>query len=166
MWLLVKNVLFTLVVPGTTAVLVPYWILERRATPPPAAWGPAQLAAVPLGLVGLALYLACLWQFAHRGRATPAPIDAPRILVVEGPYRYVRNPMYLGVVGVILAWALGFESGELAIYAAAFFLVVHLFVVTYEEPTLRRTFGSSYDAYRDAVRRWVPGRPYRSGTEA
>lgn len=161
MRLLLKNVLFTLVVPGTVGVLLPYLIVSDRAPAIPRSWGVAQLAAVAVALLGLAVYLACIWQFAHRGRATPAPIDAPKVLVARGPYRYVRNPMYLGVLLWILAEALFFEAGVLVLYAGVFLLVVHLFIVFYEEPTLRRKFGSSYDAYREAVPRWVPRKPGR-----
>lgn len=161
MWLLLKNLLFTLVVPGTTAVLLPYLILERRTGFRPPSWGVAQIAAVPLALLGLFIYLACAWEFARRGRATPAPLDAPRVLVVQGLYRYVRNPMYLGVLLFILAESIFNESGVLALYATGFFLLVHLFTVLYEEPTLQRKFGGSYAAYRRSVRRWVPGRPFR-----
>lgn len=160
MWLLLKNLVFTLVAPGTAAVLVPYLVVSRSPTSDVGAWGWPQWAAVPVALAGVLVYGRCVWDFAHRGRGTPAPIDAPRGLVVEGLYRYVRNPMYLGVLLVILAQALFFESRALAGYAAAFFATVHLFTVLYEEPTLRRRFDGSYERYRRSVRRWIPGRPY------
>jgi protein-S-isoprenylcysteine O-methyltransferase Ste14 len=163
MWLLLKNLLFTLIVPGTMAVLLPYLLLGPRTPSRPPSWGAAQFAAVPVALVGLSIYVACVWEFARRGRATPAPVDAPRVLVVQGLYRYVRNPMYLGVLLFILAQAIFHVSGVLGLYAAAFLLVVHLFTVLYEEPALQRQFGGSYDTYRRSVRRWVPGRPFRPG---
>lgn len=119
-----------------------------------------QFVAAPLALLGLSIYTACAWEFARRGSATPAPFDAPRVLVVQDLYRYVRNPMYLGVLLFMLAETIFYESGVLALYAAASFLVVHPFTVVCEEPTLQRKFGSSYDAYRQSVRRWVPGRPF------
>jgi protein-S-isoprenylcysteine O-methyltransferase Ste14 len=91
-------------------------------------------------------------------RGTPAPIDAPKELVVKGPYRYVRNPMYVGVLLAILGEAVYYETLLLVVYAAAAFLVVHTFVTTYEEPTLQRLFGEAYGRYRRRVGRWVPRR--------
>jgi protein-S-isoprenylcysteine O-methyltransferase Ste14 len=165
MWLLIKVVLFTIVVPGTVAGMLPYWVWSRNASPFPTRWGGPQIAAIPFILIGLAIYIRCAWDFAHRGRGTPAPIDAPRVLVVEGLYRYVRNPMYLGVLLVIYGWALLLQSTPVAIYATGWFVVVHAFVVWYEEPTLNRTFGQSYESYRNNVRRWLPGKAYHgSGT--
>jgi len=159
--LLLKNILFTVLVPGTAVVLLPYLVLgpSGRSTPEP--WGAPQLAAVPLAAAGLLIYLSCLWDFARRGRGTPAPIDPPRVLVVEGLYRYVRNPMYVGVFLVLLAEVLFFESRALALYIVGWSVFVNLFVILYEEPALRRRFGFSYEEYRRAVRRWVPGRAYR-----
>lgn len=159
MWLLLKNLLFTAVVPGATAVLLPHLILATGHVHP--AHGGWRAAAIAAGVAGTVIYGWCVWDFARRGHATPAPIDAPRVLVVQGPYRYVRNPMYLGVLGIIAAQALLFRSHALVAYAAAWLLTVHLFTVFYEEPTLRRRFGESYERYRASVRRWIPGRPYR-----
>jgi len=158
MWLLLKNLAFTVVAPGITGVLLP-WLIARGGDRPD-RWGAVETAALAVALIGAMIYARCVWDFAHRGRATPAPIDAPRVLVVQGLYRYVRNPMYLGVLLVIIAQALYFRSGALAAYAAGWLLVVHLFTVLYEEPTLLRLFGGSYEGYRRAVRRWLPGRPY------
>ncbi|HEV2736195.1 MAG TPA: methyltransferase [Longimicrobiaceae bacterium] len=159
--LLLKNLLFTVFVPGTVAGLIPHLILSRRAAAEPIAWGPAQVLALALGGLGLGVYLWCLWDFATVGRATPAPIDPPRTLVVRGLYRYVRNPMYLGVLLVLVAQVLLFASRPLLLYALAWLGVVHLFVVLYEEPALTRRFDGSYEQYRGAVGRWIPGRPRR-----
>jgi len=157
MLLFLKNALFTVLVPGTVAVLVPYGILARggavldlepfRALP-----------AAPLLALGAATYFWCLWDFAVAGRGTPAPIDPPRQLVARGLYRYVRNPMYVGVLLVIVGWSALFDSVALLSYAAAVAVAFHLFVVLIEEPMLRRRFGPAYDAYCGAVRRWIPGR--------
>ena len=152
MLLFLKNLLFTIVVPGTVAVYVPVFVFSHN---------PAQLSLFTLssGLllaIGAAIYLWCLWDFASAGRGTPAPIDPPKNLVVRGLYRYTRNPMYVGVVTAILGWALLFGSLPIAIYglsAAAFF---HLFVVLHEEPHLRRVFGASYEEYCLQVSRWLP----------
>jgi protein-S-isoprenylcysteine O-methyltransferase Ste14 len=161
--LLLKNLAFTVIVPGTTGVLLPRLIVSGTAAARPAAWGALEIAAAACAIAGALIYARCAWDFARRGRATPAPIDAPRVLVVQGLYRYVRNPMYLGVLLVIAAQALFHRSAALAAYAAGFLLVVHLFTVLYEEPTLLRLFGPSYEEYRRAVRRWIPGRPYGGG---
>ncbi len=158
--LLLKNLLFTVLVPGTVAGLVPYVILSRGADST-VAWGPMQWLALVLGVLGAGVYTWCVWDFASRGRGTPAPIDAPRTLVVSGPYRYVRNPMYWGVLLVLVGEVAFFASGALLLYTLVWLGVVHLFVLLYEEPALRRRFDGSYEHYRGVVRRWIPGRPYR-----
>ncbi|HEU0076362.1 MAG TPA: isoprenylcysteine carboxylmethyltransferase family protein [Longimicrobiaceae bacterium] len=158
--LLLKNLLFTVLVPGTAAGLLPYLILTRGAAAVPLAWGAAQWLALALGVVGAAVYAWCTWDFASLGRGTPAPIDPPRTLVVRGPYRYVRNPMYWGVLLVLAGEVVFFSSGALLRYVLVWCAVVHLFVVLYEEPALSRRFDGSYERYRGAVRRWIPGRPY------
>src|SRR6266566_1437628 len=94
--------------------------------------------------------------FTFIGKGTPAPIDAPVFLVREGPYQWVRNPMYLGVLSVVIGEAILFHSLLLVGYALLAWVVVHLFVIFYEEPTLRRQFGESYAAYLRTVPRWLP----------
>jgi protein-S-isoprenylcysteine O-methyltransferase Ste14 len=117
----------------------------------------------PLHVLGLAgvtlgtgLLVACIWEFARRGRGTLSPVDPPRQLVVRGPYRYVRNPMYLSVTTIVLGEVLMTGSGGLLLYWALWFLAANLFVLGYEEPALRRRFGSSYEHYVATVGRWVP----------
>lgn len=155
-----EAIAFTIIVPGTVAVWIPREILARSGRGFPEVWGVAQFAAVPLLLVGGAIYLRCVWEFAARGRGIPLPVDHPKRLVVTGLYRYVRNPMYLGVLLFLLGEVLLFQSRTLLLYTLGWLAVVHLFVVLYEEPTLRHKFGASYDRYRAAVRRWIPGRRY------
>src|SRR4029434_8945949 len=114
--LLLETIAFTLIVPGTVTVLLPRLILGD-AKPDTLSWSTTQLAAlVPLAL-GAAIYLRCLWEFAARGRGIPAPIDHPKQLVVTGLYRYVRNPMYVGVLLVLLGEALFFRSRDFLVYA-------------------------------------------------
>ncbi len=108
---------------------------------------------------GVALYFWCLWHFATTGRGTPGPWDPPRRFVAAGPYRYVRNPMYISAALVIAGEAALFMSAALALYWVAFAVVVHTFVVLYEEPTLHRLFREEYDAYRRHVHRWLPRVP-------
>jgi hypothetical protein len=101
------------------------------------------------------LRLVCLGFRVFRA-GTPAPIDAPKKLVVRGLYRYTRNPIYVGVLAVILGWALLFRAAPLVIYALIVGMCFHLFVVLYEERHLRREFGNEYDEYCARVGRWLP----------
>src|SRR5450631_4127561 len=103
-----------------------------------------------------ALYLTCVWIFAVVGRGTPGPWDAPRHLVAVGPYRWVRNPIYLAALLVVLGEAWLFDSRSLLLYAGEMAIFFHLFVIGYEEPTLRRAFGQTYVEYTRRVRRWFP----------
>ena len=160
--LFLEALLFTIVVPGTVAFWLPPVILDRARfhMPPLATWSATQyLALAPLAL-GLAIYLRCVWDFAARGRGIPLPIDHPKELVVTGLYRYVRNPMYLGVLLFLLGEALFLEYRDLLVYTLVWLAIVHSFVLLYEEPNLRLKFGTSYDRYTRAVRRWIPGRRY------
>jgi len=111
-------------------------------------------------IAGTAILLRCIRDFAVVGRGTLSPIDAPRKLVVAGLYRYVRNPMYVGVTMVLVGEVLFFKSLALLEYTVVWFGVVNLFVLFYEEPTLKRRFGESYDRYRRSVGRWIPGRRF------
>jgi protein-S-isoprenylcysteine O-methyltransferase Ste14 len=143
------------VVPAGGAVYLPWLILTSGgASPHPVVWP----AVVIIG-AGVALYFWCLWHFSITGRGTPGPWDPPRRFVAVGPYRYVRNPMYISAALVIAGEVLLFVSIPLALYFVAFAVVVHTFVVLYEEPTLHRMFGDEYDSYRRSVKRWIPRVP-------
>ncbi|OLC32045.1 MAG: hypothetical protein AUH31_01545 [Armatimonadetes bacterium 13_1_40CM_64_14] len=155
--LLLKNLLFTLLVPGTAGVLIPLRIAARRIPAPTGEAG--SIVGLVLLAVGAAGYFWCLWEFALTGRGTPAPIDPPRHLVVRGPYRFVRNPIYVSAVAVVVGWAAYLHSTEVFVYAIVLAGAFHLFVVAVEEPTLQRKFGDSYIHYRHTVRRWLPTRP-------
>ncbi len=155
--LALRNLLFSVVVPGSAAVLVPRWILTRGgASPAPVAWPAAGVIAV-----GAVLYLTCVWVFAVVGRGTPGPWDAPRRFVAVGPYRWVRNPIYIAALLVVLGEAWLFLSVSLLLYAGAMAAFFHLFVIGYEEPTLRRRFGETYTGYVRSVPRWIPRLPRR-----
>jgi protein-S-isoprenylcysteine O-methyltransferase Ste14 len=150
---LLKTLLFTILVPGFVALRVPYLLLGRVYSP---GRGPLAWAGFLALILGAGIYFRCAWEFAVRGLGTPAPIAPTKFLVVSALHRYVRNPMYLGVLLVILGQAALFRAPQLAEYGAACILLAHLFVLFYEEPTLHRQFGESYDEYRRTVPRWVP----------
>jgi protein-S-isoprenylcysteine O-methyltransferase Ste14 len=155
MLLALRNLLFNLIVPGLGAVYAPWWILTRNGTTPrPVVW-----PALALIIAGVVLYLTCQWAFAIVGRGTPGPWDAPRRFVAVGPYRWVRNPIYIGALFVIVGEAWLFLSFSLLVYAVLAAIGCHLFVVLYEEPTLRGRFGAEYGLYRSSVWRWIPHRP-------
>lgn len=155
MSLLIRNLLFTIVVPGSGAVWVPWWILTRGgAIPVPAAW-----PALGLIVIGTGLYISCVSLFAVVGRGTPGPWDAPRRFVAAGPYRWVRNPIYISALLVVLGEAWLFLSPSILVYAIALAIGFHLFVTGYEEPTLRRSFGEVYEQYLGTVPRWIPRPP-------
>jgi protein-S-isoprenylcysteine O-methyltransferase Ste14 len=155
---LLRNLLFTIVVPGAGAVLVPWWVLRRfDATAAGAVW-----PALVVVAAGAALYLWCVWMFAVIGNGTPGPWDAPQHVVATGPYLWVRNPIYLSALLVVVGEAWLFLSLPLLVYAGAMALLFHLFVIGYEEPTLARRFGDAYIDYRRKVPRWRPRIPPRS----
>lgn len=152
MVLLLKNLIFTLLVPGTVAVLGPILISENSMV--------AESWFVVPGLlllsIGIAIYCWCLWDFAVYGQATPAPIDAPKCLIIRGLYRYVRNPMYVGVLSVILAWFFLFIEINILVYCLVIATCFQFFVVFYEEPLLQKMFGVEYAEYQASVNRWLP----------
>jgi protein-S-isoprenylcysteine O-methyltransferase Ste14 len=154
--LLLKNILFTIIVPGSAAVYIPLLLARRYVERPSLNWSAHQILAILSLSVGAVIYLWCVWHFAVNGRGTPAPIDAPIKLVIQGLYQYVRNPMYVGVLLMIIGWSVFFQYWGLVVYGAAIALMFHLFVVLVEEPILERTFGNDYESYCASVGRWVP----------
>jgi protein-S-isoprenylcysteine O-methyltransferase Ste14 len=150
---ILKTILFTILVPGSVLVLIPQRLLG--GFPRPAA-GPLTWLGGLIILLGASIYFRCAWEFAVRGLGTPAPIAPTKFLVTTALHRYVRNPMYIGVFLVLLGEAGLFRAPLLLAYATFFCVPVELFVVYYEEPTLRRQFGESYEQYRSSVPRWIP----------
>jgi len=150
-----RSLLFTFLVPGTVGGYLPGSILHATgatlADAPIWRW----LGLLPLAL-GIATYVWCVADFALAGRGTPAPIDPPKELVVRGLYRVTRNPMYVGVLSVIVGESWLFGSAPLALYAGVVFAGFQVFVIGYEEPTLRRIFADRYERYCAAVPRWLP----------
>lgn len=156
--LVVRNVVFTVVVAGLGGAWLPWWLLTHgHSIPAPAAW-----EAVPVIAAGAALYLWCVWNFAAVGGGTPGLWDAPSRVVATGPYRWVRNPIYIGALLVVLGEAWLFMSLPLLAYAGAMAVFFHLFVTGYEERRLGRRFGRTYLEYRHEVPRWIPRRPSRA----
>jgi protein-S-isoprenylcysteine O-methyltransferase Ste14 len=149
-----RTLIFTILVPGFWTVAMPYWLSARGARPDLRG---ISVVGWLLITAGAALYIAsAFWGFALRGKGTPAPFDPPKQLVVEGPYRIVRNPMYWSVASVLLGEAVVFHSLALAELTVAFFAGTNLFVLFYEEPVLRRKFGAEYEDYCRRVPRWLP----------
>jgi|SRR5215471_11603613 len=122
--------------------------------------GPLPSWTSPIGIVlalaGAALALTCAGLFAIRGKGTPAPFDPPRSLVAFGPYRAIRNPMYVGGWLIIAGSALIARSSSVFVFSFAFLVLAHVFVILYEEPTLTSKFGAAYEQYRNSVPRWIP----------
>jgi len=154
MILFLKNLAFTILVPGTVAVLVPIFLHKGKLLE-------FRLMSVPgvvLMILASIIYFWCLWDFARYGRGTPAPVDAPTRLVVRGPYRYTRNPMYVAALSAIMGWTLHFADPLLLLYGLVIAACFHLFVVLYEEPHLRSLFGAQYAEYCSQVNRWLPAK--------
>lgn len=154
---------FFVVAPFTLAGLVPWWITGWRLLPPFLGLEVTRAVGAILILAGVPGIVDAFARFALQGLGTPAPIAPPQNLVVTGLYRYVRNPMYVAVVAIILGQAVLIGDWRLIAYGALLWLSFHVFVVAYEEPTLGLTFGQEYEAFRAAVPRWIPRlSPWRS----
>jgi protein-S-isoprenylcysteine O-methyltransferase Ste14 len=147
---------FFVLAPGTIAGLVPWLISGYRLPPVTASWWFVCSLGVLFVANGLALLFDCFIRFALQGLGTPAPVAPPEHLVASGPYRYVRNPMYVAVLALIIGQGLIFETVALFAYGLAVWLCFTAFVLGYEEPTLRKQFGEQYDAYCKRVPRWIP----------
>jgi protein-S-isoprenylcysteine O-methyltransferase Ste14 len=145
--------------PGVVAGVLP--VLIGWGRPPAAGWREVGCLPLALGAAGLVW---CVRDFLVSGRGTLAPWDPPRRLVVVGLYRFVRNPMYLAVLTIVLGWALYFGSWWLGLYLAVGAVAVHLRVIGHEEPWLQRQFGEDWVRYRQAVRRWLPRLRAAEGT--
>ena len=153
------SAVFLVVAPGFFVGVVPWWISHWQLQAPLLGIPATRLLGILLILLGLPVLLDSFTRFALDGLGTPAPVFPTRTLVIRGFYRYVRNPMYLAVVSIILGQGFVLGDPRLIVYGLLGWLVTHLFFVLYEEPTLRRSFGTDYDRYRAAVPRWIPRRP-------
>lgn len=149
----IGSALFFVAAPGVVAGLLPWWLTRWQFLP---FWPPLRVVGVILGMAGLAFLLHAFARFVAEGSGTPAPVAPTKRLVVGGVYRYVRNPMYLAVLSIILGQALLFGQPVLFVYALVVCALFIGFVRLYEEPTLRRQFGAEYDVYNRAVPGWIP----------
>lgn len=161
--ILLRTLLFTLLVPGCVTGAAPYLLATR--------W--PSLLAFELGIwrwlgllplaAGALVYFVCALDFTFTGQGTPAVYDPPQKLVTVGLYRWVRNPMYIGIILALLGQGLLYQSGMVVGLAGGFWLVVHLFITLYEEPHLIRKFGESYKEFLRTVPRWLPRTPRETG---
>lgn len=148
-----KSLLYLIFEAGLFALYIPLAVLRAGPRIEP---GILSVLAFPLWLIGSLTVFWCFWDFTFKGHGTPVPTDPPKELVVTGPYRYVRNPIYVGVLGIFLGHFLRFGYWALLLYMIFAFIGVHVFVVFYEEPTLKRKFGAAYEEYLRRVPRWIP----------
>jgi protein-S-isoprenylcysteine O-methyltransferase Ste14 len=148
--------------PGIVIVYLPFWITRFRVPADEPVW--QMILAGALILLGVAPGIESARRFIYAGRGTLMPTVPTEHLVVSGFYRYVRNPMYTGVLFALAGEAILFESRSLVVYIAIVWLIVHLFVCFYEEPTLTRTYPEEYRRYKQHVPRWLPRlTPWESG---
>jgi protein-S-isoprenylcysteine O-methyltransferase Ste14 len=153
---IIGSIVFLFVAPGIVAGVIPWAISGYQLEPPLLGFEPLRWIGVALLILGAILLIETFSRFALQGLGTPAPIAPTKTLVVTGSYRFVRNPMYVAVVSLILGQALWFGSVGTLIWGIVVWLTVHAFVLAYEEPTLSSTYGVQYDRYRANVRRWIP----------
>jgi protein-S-isoprenylcysteine O-methyltransferase Ste14 len=153
---IVGSAVFLIIAPGFVAGLVPWWISHWRLQPAFLGLPPLRFAGGILITLGTAALLDSFLRFAVQGLGTPAPVFPTRHLVVTGLYRHVRNPMYVAVVSAIFGQALIFGNVRLLEYGVLVWLLFHLFVLVYEEPILKASFGAEYEVFCAEVPRWIP----------
>lgn len=154
MSLFLRSLLFTLLAPGVVAGLLPYLILKGNMMIP-GPLGISHYAAIIIFIFGFTVLIHCIIGFAVKGRGTLLPMDPTKHLVISGFYKYSRNPMYVGVISMLVSESLFSGSSDLWIYTLIVFTGFNLFIFLIEEPRLRRDFGEEYDQYRKNVRRWL-----------
>lgn len=155
MSLFFRNLFFTIVQPGIVAILIPYWLSGKTINTilePLFAW--YHYLGLMIFVIGLVLMLICIISFGIRGRGTLSPADPTKKLVISGLYRFSRNPMYIGVMMMLIGESIYFRSYVLGAYALLIFIAFNIFIVLFEEPYLKDKFGSEYNEYVKKVRRW------------
>lgn len=157
MWsLVVRNLFFTILQPGMVAGLVPYWILGSQFSETfKNSISPLQYISIFIFTIGLSLLFYCISLFAVKGKGTLSPADPTKKLVISGLYKLSRNPMYIGVMLILIGEAVFFNSSSLWIYTTIIFIAFNLFIIFHEEPRLKRDFGTEYQQYVKTVRRWL-----------
>ncbi|MET8278998.1 isoprenylcysteine carboxylmethyltransferase family protein [Micromonospora sp. NPDC005174] len=161
----VGSLVFFCAAPGVVAGLGPWWISDWEVETPFAFYQPVRVLGALMLVAAVAFLLQSFVRFVVEGLGTPAPVAPTEHLVIGGPYRFVRNPMYVAVVTAILGQALIFGQAALLWYGLAIALIQAAFVRFYEEPGLRRRYGSEYDTYRAAVPAWIPRlRPWKGAS--
>ena len=160
LWLVTRNVAMIVLFPGTVVVYIPYRLLAPFSIPGLISWSVTQYVAVLFLAIGAFILFRSIWSFARVGKGTLAPFDETHKLIVVGLYRYVRNPMYVGVILILLAEAWFFWSSALLSYTGFCFIVANILVIGYEENRLRHKYGDEFWQYCRHVGRWIPGKPY------
>lgn len=157
--LVLRSILWAILCPGTVTVLVPWMVLDQRPEQWPMDW--RGWIGMCFFIVGALVLIWCIFAFARFGKGTLSPADPTTHLVVKGLYRYVRNPMYVGVLCILIGELISFPNLTMLVYVFGVFIAFHTFIVFFEEPRLQRQFGAEYDRYRAHVHRWIPGKPYQ-----
>ena len=152
----VASAIFAVIAPGTVAGIVPWWISRWKLQAPFLHFYGFRVIGILFILASLPVLLDSFARFALEGIGTPAPVLPTRRLVVTGLYRYVRNPMYLAVIGLIAGQALLLGNRTLLVYGLLVWLAFETFVILYEEPVLRRTYAAEYGEFCRNVPRWIP----------
>lgn len=156
MSLFLRNLFFTILQPGIVAVLIPWWLSGRQADeilPPAFLW--FHILGLAIFTAGTVLMLICIVNFALHGKGTLSPADPTKKLVIAGPYKFSRNPMYVGVMMMLIGESIYFQSSKLGVYALIIFIAFYTFIVFFEEARLQNDFGNEYTEYRKRVRRWI-----------
>src|SRR5258706_3803701 len=153
---LFRSIVYAALFISGVLVFIPEQILIATGITRPAQIRPSHWVGLVLVVLGGALAIWCILTFALIGKGTPAPFDPPRKLVAAGPYRWVRNPMYVGAGAALAGAALFYQSAALVAFAAGFLVAAHIFVVLFEEATLQPNLCAQYADYRNAVPRWMP----------
>jgi len=151
---IIKTLLYMGSLHGIFTFYLPYQL--SSAANPLFDFGIFRYLALPLWLTGTLIIIWCSIDIIRKGRGTPAHVDPPKILIVNGLYRHIRNPIYLGALLVQLGFIVWFTSGIMIIYFLFSFLAFHILIVFIEEPILRNTFGADYNTYHKSVPRWIP----------
>ncbi len=154
--LYLRNLFFTILQPGVVGGLVPYLLLRADEKEKILqSFQFLQYTGLILFVLGFVVMMNCILNFAIHGKGTLSPADPTKKLVIAGLYKYSRNPMYVGVILMLIGEAVFFQSGRLWIYSMLIFVVFHLFIVFFEEPRLKKDFGAEFDQFCNKVRRWV-----------